>query len=258
MDLSHHWVGIAAIAIFVSGYALVVTEEFTHLRKSKPMILAAGLIWAIIAFQYSGTDGSHEVEAAVEEFLVEFGTLFLFLLSAMTYVIAMSERNIFDALRSWLLSHQFSYRSVFWITGFISFFISPVIDNLTTALVMCAVVLAVGRDSPRFVGVACINIVVAANAGGAFSPFGDITTLMVWQSGILSFWTFFNLFLPSLINFLIPAIAMSLVVSAERPAVENSAVLMKRERNESCSCLPARSRRPSPFITFCTCRHSWA
>jgi NhaD family Na+/H+ antiporter len=228
MDLSHHWVGIAAIAIFVSGYALVVTEEFTHLRKSKPMILAAGLIWAIIAFQYSGTDSSHEVETAVEEFLVEFGTLFLFLLAAMTYVNAMSERNVFDALRSWLVSHQFSYRSVFWITGFISFFISPVIDNLTTALVMCAVVLAVGRDSPRFVGVACINIVVAANAGGAFSPFGDITTLMVWQSGILSFWTFFNLFLPSLINFLIPAIAMSLVVGAERPAVENSVVLMKR------------------------------
>ncbi len=228
MELTHHWVGITSIAIFIAGYLLVITEEFTHLRKSKPMILGAGLIWAIIAMQYSNAGSSHQVETAVEEFLVEFSTLFLFLLSAMTYVNAMSERNVFDALRSWLVSRQFSYRTVFWITGFISFFISPIIDNLTTALVMCAVVLAVGRDNPKFVGIACINIVVAANAGGAFSPFGDITTLMVWQKGILDFWTFFNLFLPSLVNFLVPAVAMSLVVSREKPAIDTSVVVMKR------------------------------
>jgi NhaD family Na+/H+ antiporter len=228
MDLTAHWVGFTAIAIFIVSYVFVVTEEFSHLRKSKPMILAAGLIWAIIAYQYTVAGFTHEVEEAVKLFLVEFAELFLFLLAAMTYVNTLSERNVFDALRSWLVSRQFSYRSLFWITGFISFFLSPIIDNLTTALVMCAVVLAVGRDNPRFVSVACINIVVAANAGGAYSPFGDITTLMVWQRGILEFWTFFNLFVPSLVNFLIPAAAMSLVVGGGTPAAGSNAVEMKR------------------------------
>ena len=65
---------------------------------------------------------------------------------------------------------------------------------------MCAVVMAVGKDDAKFVAVSCVNIVVAANAGGAFSPFGDITTLMVWQSGLVPFTTFFALFVPSVVN----------------------------------------------------------
>jgi NhaD family Na+/H+ antiporter len=228
VDLTGHWVGIASLVVFGLGYLLVVLEEFTHLRKSKPMILGAGLIWSMIAFQYASAGFPHDAERAIERFLIEFGELFLFLLAAMTYVNAMSERNVFDALRSWLVSRRFTYRSVFWITGILAFFISPVIDNLTTALVLCAVVLAVGHDNPRFVGVACVNIVVAANAGGAFSPFGDITTLMVWQRGILDFWTFFSLFIPSLINFVVPAVAMSFAVSRERPAIDTQTVTLKR------------------------------
>lgn len=228
MDLTGHWAGFAALAIFAFSYLLVATEEFTHLRKSKPMMLGAGLIWAIIALQYSAAGPSHEIEHAIERFLIEFSELFLFLLAAMTYVNAMSERNVFDSLRSWLVSRGFTYRSLFWITGFLAFFISPVIDNLTTALVLCAVVLAVGRDNSKFVGLACINIVVAANAGGAFSPFGDITTLMVWQRGILDFWTFFNLFIPSLVNYVIPAAIMSFAVSGGQPSISADTVMMKR------------------------------
>lgn len=227
MDLTAHWVGTAAILVFLLSYSFVIAEEFTHLRKSVPVILGAGIIWTIIAVQYmSGM--SHEVEEAVEHFLVEFGELFLFLLCAMTYVNSMSERRVFDALRSWLVGRGFSYRQLFWITGIISFFLSPIIDNLTTALVMCAVVLAVGKNNPRFIGIACINIVVAANAGGAFSPFGDITTLMVWQKGIVDFWAFFALFVPSLVNYLIPATIMSLAVQTERPSVGDQKVSMKR------------------------------
>ena len=96
----------------------------------------------------------------------------------------MTERRVFDALRTRLTHRRYGYRQLFWITGIVAFFLSPLIDNLTTALVLCAVVLAVGKGNPKFIGVACINIVVAANTGGAFSPFGDITTLMVWQSGL--------------------------------------------------------------------------
>ncbi len=227
MNLTAHWVGISAILIFVLSYAFVIAEEFTHLRKSIPVILGAGVIWALIATQYMSGMG-HETEEAVRHFLVEFGELFLFLLAAMTYVNSMSERRVFDALRSWLVGRGFSFRQLFWITGTISFFLSPLIDNLTTALVMCAVVLAVGRGNKRFVGIACINIVVAANAGGAFSPFGDITTLMVWQKGFIEFGTFFALFIPSAVNYLIPATIMSLAVSTEQPESSNEKVLMKR------------------------------
>jgi NhaD family Na+/H+ antiporter len=227
MDLTAHWVGITAIVVFVLSYSLVIAEEFTHLRKSVPVIFGAGVIWALIALQYmSGM--THAAEEAVEHFLVEFGELFLFLLCAMTYVNSMSERRVFDALRSWLVGRRFNYRQLFWITGIISFFLSPVIDNLTTALVMCAVVLAVGRNNARFIGIACVNIVVAANAGGAFSPFGDITTLMVWQKGIIEFSTFFALFIPSVVNYAIPATIMSLAVEKERPSVGDEKVRMKR------------------------------
>lgn len=227
MNLTAHWVGITAIGVFVLSYAFVIAEEFTHLRKSVPVILGAGIIWMLIAVQYMN-GMNHETEEAVRHFLVEFSELFLFLLVAMTYVNSMSERRVFDALRAWLVGHGFSYRQLFWITGIISFFLSPMIDNLTTALVMCAVVLAVGHGNKRFIGIACINIVVAANAGGAFSPFGDITTLMVWQKGFIDFWSFFALFIPSVVNYIIPAAIMSLAVSTDRPDTDGELVLMKR------------------------------
>ena len=228
LNLTDHWVGLVALLIFVLAYALVIAEEFTHLKKSKPVMLAAGLIWAVIAYQYATESIPHAVEDAVRHFLTEFAELFLFLLVAMTYVNAMSERRIFSALRTWLVSQNLSYQKLFWITGGIAFFLSPVIDNLTTALVMCAVLLAVGKDSPKFVSVGCVNIVVAANAGGAFSPFGDITTLMVWQRGVLDFQTFFALFVPSVVNYLVPAAVMSLAVPKDAPAVDGEPVVMKR------------------------------
>ena len=228
MDLTGDFVGYAAIVIFVIAYITVMAEEFTRLRKSKPVILAAGIIWAMIAYRYIGQDTPQAVEQAFRHNLIEFAELFLFLLAAMTYVNAMDERQVFEALRSWLVRRSFSYRTLFWLTGLLAFFLSPIIDNLTTALVMCAVVLAVGRNNARFVSLACINIVVAANAGGAFSPFGDITTLMVWQKGIVNFWEFFLLFIPSLVNFLVPAGLMHFAVPAESPAVTDEEVRMRR------------------------------
>jgi NhaD family Na+/H+ antiporter len=236
LDLTGEWVGFAAIGIFILAYALVMAEEFTHLRKSKPVILAAGLIWALIAWVYQTHPevAAGMPENAVRHNLLEYAELMLFLLVAMTYINAMDERQVFEALRSWLVKKGFGFRKLFWITGLLAFFISPVADNLTTALLMCAVVLAVGADNSKFVLLACINIVVAANAGGAFSPFGDITTLMVWQKGIVTsggtvdFWAFFNLFIPSLVNWLVPAAIMHFAVPDERPDGDGEAVAMKR------------------------------
>ncbi len=228
LDLTTHPVGYWAIAIFVVAYLLVMAEEFTHLRKSKPVILAAGIIWAIIAAVYASHGMTHAAEAAARHNLLEYAELMLFLLVAMTYINAMDERQVFDALRSWLIRKGFGFRQLFWLTGILAFFISPVADNLTTALLMCAVVMAVGGDNIRFVSVACINIVVAANAGGAFSPFGDITTLMVWQKGIVEFWTFFALFIPSAVNFLVPAAIMHFAIPNEKPVTSGEEIPMRR------------------------------
>lgn len=125
MDLTTSWVGIAALATFVLAYVAVIGEEFTHLRKSKPVMLGAGMIWAIIAFEYAQRGMPHEAETAVRHFLVEFAELFLFLLAAMTYVNAMSERNVFDSLRTWLVNRHYTYRQLFWITGITSFSCRP-------------------------------------------------------------------------------------------------------------------------------------
>ena len=229
LELVEDWVGIVALILFAAAYVLVVVEEFTNLKKSKPVLLAAGLIWALVAYEYASHNLIHAAEAAVEVFLMEFVELFLFLLVAMTYVNAMSERNVFETLRAWLISRRYGYRRLFWTMGVITFFLSPIIDNLTAALVMCAVALAVGKDNRRFAALSCVNIVVAANAGGAFSPFGDITTLMVWQSGLVDFQAFFALFVPSVVNYLVPAVLMSFAVPREVPRFDSSdAVEMKR------------------------------
>ncbi len=217
LDLTEHWAGYLSLAIFVLAYVLVVMEEYLHLRKSKPVIVAAGLIWGIVGWVYAMHGDSHTVSNAVRANLLEYGELFLFLLAAMTYINTMDERGVFSALRAWMVSSGFSLRTVFWLTGLLSFFISPVADNLTTALLMSAVVLTVAPDNPKFVTVCCISIVVGANAGGAFSPFGDITTLMVWQAGVVKFHEFFDLFIPSLMNWLIPAFIMSFAVPKTRP-----------------------------------------
>ncbi|MFT4763677.1 MAG: NhaD family Na+/H+ antiporter [Oleispira sp.] len=221
IDLTSHWVGYTAIAVFVIGYILVIFEEQIHMRKSKPVMMSAGIIWILIAAIYVSNGFNHSAEVAIRHNFLEYAELFFFLMVAMTYINAMLERGVFDALRSWLVAKGFSYKTLFWLTGILAFFISPVADNLTTALIMCAVVMAVGVDKPAFIGISCINIVVAANAGGAFSPFGDITTLMVWQKGLLDFTTFFNLFIPSVVNFLIPAIIMSFALPAGTPKPNN-------------------------------------
>ena len=227
LDLTSHIAGYLALIVFVIAYGFVMVEEFTHLRKSKSVILAAGIIWAIIGWVYASNGMTHAAEAAVRHNFLEFAELFLFLLVAMTYIESMRERLVFDKLKVWLISRRFSYRQLFWLTGIIAFFMSPIADNLTTALVMGAVVMAVGAGNARFISIGFVNIVVAANAGGAFSPFGDITTLMVWQKGLVDFQQFFVLFLPSAVNYLIPAAIMHFAIENVKPKALNESVDIK-------------------------------
>jgi Na+/H+ antiporter NhaD/arsenite permease-like protein len=220
--------GYACLAIFTLAYALIVLEERLHLRKSIPALIAATGVWIVVGLLFTLHGDAELAAAAFRHNLLDYAELMLFLLAAMTFVNTLEERQVFAALRGRLAGRGYSLRRLFWITGTLAFVISPVADNLTTALIMGAVSLAVGRDRPKFVVVACINVVVAANAGGAFSPFGDITTLMVWQRGVVPFTSFFSLFIPALVNWLVPAALMSLSIGKDRPPRLSEVVVIKK------------------------------
>jgi len=223
-SLTTSGLGIAALAVFVLAYVLVVLEDVIHLRKSKPVVFAAGAMWILTAL---ALPADVSVESKIDHYVAEFGKLFLFLLVAMTYISAISERNVFLWINAWLVSRGWGLRTVFWITGLLAFFMSPIADNLTTALVLGTVAVTVGRGNPKFIAAACTNIVVAANAGGAFSPFGDVTTLMVWQAGRVPFAEFFHLVLPSLVNWLVPAACMHFALADGKPAPVHEEVRLK-------------------------------
>ncbi len=228
--------GIYTVLIFIIAYGFVMAEEFTGLRKSKPVIIAAAVIWAHAAVLAAEAGVSTEALHEAFEFnLKEYAALMLFLLVAMTYINAMAERNVFEALRSWMVRKQFGYRQLFLITGVVTFFLSAIADNLTAALLVGAVVLAVGKDNEKFIAIGFVNLVIAANAGGAFSPFGDITTLMVWQAGYAEFFDFFNLFIPSVVNYAVPAAIMYFAVPDEQPpATHEEAVVLKPGAIQVC------------------------
>ncbi len=228
LNLSHHWVGYLALILFSIAYILAMFEEITDLRKSKPMVFAASLIWVFIGAIYASNGMSEQVGTAFRSVLISYAELFLFILVSMTYLNAMEDRSVFEKLRVWLLRKNFTYRQLFWISGFQAFFISSACNNLTTALLMGSVIVALGKDSPRFVTLSCINVVVATNAGGSFSPFGDITTLLVWQKGVVPFIDFFSLLIPALVNLIVPATIMHFFIPKLRPESVQESEPMKR------------------------------
>lgn len=229
LSFTTHPIAIGCIVIFGLSYLAVFFEERLRLHKSKPAMLGACLIWIMIGIfaVINGID-SHALREAVYHALQEYAALLLFLLSAMTYIAALQERLVFDVLRSKLIKAGFNLRQLFWITGVLAFCLSPVADNLTTALVIGSVAVTVGGNNIKFIVPACINIISAANAGGAFSPFGDITTLMVWQADKLNFFDFFSLAIPSIVNFLIPAFIMSFFIPKQMPKCKTENVHMKQ------------------------------
>ena len=216
-NFTHTSTGIASIVIFIVAYFVVALEDRIHLKKSVPVITAAGFIWMLVAitFKASGSGGIAAIK--FQESVVEFAELFLFLLASMTFINSMQVFNVFEAMRAAIIRMRLTFKGVFWLTGFLSFFISSFANNLTTALVMGSIVIAVAHKNKQFIIPSCISIVVASNAGGAFTPFGDVTSLMIWQSGKLDFSQFFYLFLPSVTSWLIPAFFLYFAIPNEKP-----------------------------------------
>ncbi len=147
----------------------------------------------------------------------EIAEIFFFLFVAMTYIETLIERGVFDALKFRLVSRGYSYKKLFWLTGLLAFFISPVADNLTTALILSTVLFTIDKENRSFPVPGAINIVVAANAGGAWSPFGDITTLMAWTAQKGEFVDFLFLFVPSFSGWLLTAWLLSMAVPKGEP-----------------------------------------
>ena len=225
-SLTDTWVGFASIICFCMAYTLVIFEEQIHMRKSKPVILIGCFMWALIGI-YEAQHGGGHAHDHVKELIAEIAELFFFLLVAMTYINTLDERNVFTALRAWLLKKGLGFKKLFWATGGITFLLSPLADNLTSALLMSTVALSVSNGNGRFIVPAFVNIVVAANAGGAWSPFGDITTLMVWTSGKVATMEFSYLVLPSLVNWLVPASIIYFAVPDEHPEPDQEEVELK-------------------------------
>jgi Na+/H+ antiporter NhaD/arsenite permease-like protein len=223
-DFTGDWAGIACLMVFAVAYFFAVREESLGLRKSKPVLVGAGVIWVLVAIAYIQNGDLHTPENVFRAGLEQYTELFLFLLAAMTFVNSMSERGVFAALRSWLVSRDLTLYRVYWLVGVLTFFISPLADNLTTALLMATVVVAVGGSNKNFVVACSINVVVAANAGGVFSPFGDITTLMAWQQDVVPFQDFLTLFVPALVNWLVPAVILSFIVPEGKPQADEAAL----------------------------------
>ncbi len=206
INLVGHPFGWLLLAIFVVGYYFIAAEEKYHIDKAKPALFTGTLMFVLIGLYYVSVGADlTPFEHEVDHLILEIAEIFFFLFVAMTYIEALIERGVFSALRAKLIAKGYSYRELFWITGALAFFISPVADNLTTALILSTVLLTIDNKTKEFLVPGAINVVVAANAGGAWSPFGDITTLMVWAAEKGAFVDFLYLFPAAFLGWVVTA-----------------------------------------------------
>ena len=222
-DITMTWVGFLALAIFVIGYYFIATEEQYHIDKAKPALLIGTFMFMLVAFYYAINGLNMDmVHQEANHLILEIAGIFFFLFVAMTYIETLIHMNVFEKLKYNLISKGYTYRKLFWITGFIAFFLSPIADNLTTALILATVLITIEQKKKEFLVPGAINIVVAANAGGAWSPFGDITTLMAWTAGKGTFTDFLFLFPASIIGYLVTAFLLSKIVPDTVPEIDLS------------------------------------
>ncbi len=191
------------IIIFIVAYAAIALEHPLRINKSASALVGAGLLWTVYAI-YSG---SGHLSVELSETLVSTAQIVFFLIGAMTIVEVIDAHNGFQVVTSRIKTTQLS--SLMILVGTVTFFLSSILDNLTTTIVMVSLMkklLAKRDDRLVFAGM----IVIAANAGGAWSPIGDVTTTMLWIGGqITPLAIVTNLFIPSVVNLLIPLLILS-------------------------------------------------
>jgi Na+/H+ antiporter NhaD/arsenite permease-like protein len=192
------------VIIFVVAYAAIALEHPIKINKSATALLAAGLLWTVYAVL---TGDHHLVTENLTESLASTAQIVFFLMGAMTIVEVVDAHNGFEVITSKIKTTKQS--SLMWLVGFVTFFLSAVLDNLTTTIVMISLMKKLidnHEDRLFFAGM----IVVAANAGGAFSPIGDVTTTMLWIGGqITTLAIMKGVFIPALLNLIVPLMVTS-------------------------------------------------
>ena len=208
------------IIVFVLTYAAIAFEHPLQINKSSAALLGAGLLWT--AYAVMGPEAS-VVDAAINESLMSTAQIVFFLMGAMTIVEVVDAHDGFEVITSKIRTTKLS--TLMWLAGFVTFFLSAILDNLTTTIVMVSLMkklLDKRGDRLFFAGI----IVIAANAGGAWSPIGDVTTTMLWIGGqITALEIIKGLFLPSLVNMLVPLLVTSFLLKGKSvvPPVANVA-----------------------------------
>jgi Na+/H+ antiporter NhaD/arsenite permease-like protein len=188
--------------LFLVGYLFITLEHAVHINKAATALLTGVCMWTVYAVM--GTDGAAHVSHALEQHIAEIAGIVFFLLGAMVIVELIDAHDGFDIITKRI--HTKNKRKLLWIICLVAFFLSAVLDNLTTTIVMISLVrkLIADRNSRlMFAGM----IVIAANAGGAWSPIGDVTTTMLWIGNQITATSIMqDLFLPSLLCLLVPLI----------------------------------------------------
>lgn len=195
------------IVVFIIVYAAIALEHPIKVNKSASALIGAGLLWTI----YALSTGDHNlVGHQLNESLAATAQIVFFLMGAMTIVEVVDAHNGFEVITSRIKTTKLS--SLMWLVGFVTFFLSSVLDNLTTTIVMISLMkklLDNHDDRLFFAGI----IVIAANAGGAWSPIGDVTTTMLWIGGqITTLAIMKGVFIPSMINMIVPLAITSYVL----------------------------------------------
>lgn len=189
----------ALIVIFVLTYASIALEHPLHINKAASSLIGAGVLWTLYAL---GTSDSHMVGEQLNESLMGTAQIVFFLMGAMAIVEVVDAHDGFDVITAHI--NTSSLPKLMWIVGFVTFFLSSILDNLTTTIVMVSLMkklLAKQDDRLFFAGI----IVIAANAGGAWSPIGDVTTTMLWIGGQITAAAIIKgVFLAALVNLLVP------------------------------------------------------
>ena len=189
----------ALVIVFVVAYAAIALEHPLKINKSASALVGAGVMWTIYAM---GTTDHHVVTHQLGESLMSTAQIAFFLMGAMTIVEVVDAHNGFEVITKRIRTQQLS--TLMWLVGFVTFFLSALLDNLTTTIVMISLMrklLSNHADRLFFAGI----IVIAANAGGAWSPIGDVTTTMLWIGGQITTMNIVSsVFLPSVVSLLVP------------------------------------------------------
>ncbi len=200
-DMEHHVLYFVLGALFVAGYAVIALEHQLKINKSGTAIILGVILWLVVSFF---TGFSKENGEAIMHETQEIFSIVVFLLAAMTIVEVLVHYKFFDWIQELIMKKRFSQMKLWWFLGAITFFMSAVLDNLTTTLIMIQIGRNIYKDKKNFL-LFVANTVIAANAGGAASPIGDVTTIMLWLANKFSaVQIMMGGILPSLVAWAIP------------------------------------------------------